>query len=812
MPHLCARHVSTFHIYNIIASLASIYPDEGISQEALDIFKLLLDSEEGDFLKDKGFADALIGFVSTISSAVLPVEFEARTVEVLFSIAAKLRLDSELLLTWFRPSKKGWALPSEGSQAHMDKEEFPLFYLTLDYIHHDGRAGDFARTGLLYLIESAAHSTSLEQWIIESDLATLMASGLGALYSQLSRKLVLAFDGEPSSTETSIDATRPRTPADVEKTTSPEFKAHLATFLSYLVFWQDVLEHCSSSDVKQSLLDHFKFLFLQQLLYPSLIESSDRDGGSSVAVLTYLKCIIESIDHQDLVQVTFEYLLAIPEATAEEKTPSRPTSMARRRRSQSLIASLAQGQEKPLPDLFNLDDLVLGSLRSNNQQTVTATLRLISCMLRNHHQYDVSLIKTNKKGILTPRNLDVQERNAAVLRSVVEHLMESSDLAGAYEVHLEDAQNLLESHACSLQLLSLPNDESFSAFKGLDQIRALSNSAVNSGDPMLQLLVALLEDFLLNEIDTNLSLTYAFSTIASCARRSLDGWLLDTSISTKPSPRIGNVGTYQEGSKEVPADKEGGNEVEEATISPNATTTSAVFVALNSLVKQVEALRQRIERFDEYLVEHRNSLKQPEKFQPITIDSTPQRRSEESAGPLNKPAPQIGSISERLMSESSTAVGSAASSPRGRSLDASSPTLVGRLSHLRLSPSRSPPTNSTTRAISPSPLHNDVASDEVPVQADEATTTSNPKEQEIDPLQQKIKLKVHRASERDVPDVRSDTSSVRSDSMINKPVEQYKEVALTHVLSNVIILQEFVLEMLAIVEVRASLFGEVRFE
>lgn len=58
-----------------------------------------------------------------------------------------------------------------------------------------------------------------------------------------------------------------KVPADVDKSSSPEFKSHLQTFLSYLAFWQDVLEHCSSIDVKQSLLDHFKFLFLQQLLF-----------------------------------------------------------------------------------------------------------------------------------------------------------------------------------------------------------------------------------------------------------------------------------------------------------------------------------------------------------------------------------------------------------------------------------------------------------------------------------------------------------------------------------------------------------------
>lgn len=54
-------------------------------------------------------------------------------------------------------------------------------------MHHEGRVGDFARTGLLYIIEAAYTSGDLEKWIVESDLATLMASGLGALYSQLSR-------------------------------------------------------------------------------------------------------------------------------------------------------------------------------------------------------------------------------------------------------------------------------------------------------------------------------------------------------------------------------------------------------------------------------------------------------------------------------------------------------------------------------------------------------------------------------------------------------------------------------------------------
>lgn len=223
-----------------------------------------------DFLEEKGFADALVGFISKISTTgplTVSVDTEARIVEVLFGIAAQLRLQPKLLPIWFRPNLQEAAQNGTIPTARADKDAFPLFYLTLDYVHHEGRPGDFARTGLLYLIESATHSEALEKWIVESDLATLMASGLGALYSQLSRKLVLSFakDSVPAIVSFS-EAPRPHTPPDAEKTASPDFQAHLATFLSYLVFWQDVLEHCSSEDVKQSLLDHFQFLFLQQLL------------------------------------------------------------------------------------------------------------------------------------------------------------------------------------------------------------------------------------------------------------------------------------------------------------------------------------------------------------------------------------------------------------------------------------------------------------------------------------------------------------------------------------------------------------------
>ncbi|KAL9102418.1 MAG: hypothetical protein Q9163_002439 [Psora crenata] len=812
-PHLCARHVSTFHIYTTIAQLAAIYPDGGIVQEALHIYKILLDSEEGDFLADKGFANALIGFIRTISNAALPVDTEAGAVEVLFAVSAKLRLQPQLLLTWFRPSTRSWALPLENRQSSSRTEEFPLFYLTLGYVHHDGKAGDFARTGLLYLIECAAHSAPLEQWIIESDLATLMASGLGALYSQLSRKLFLEFDEETLPPILSLSGSqRPTAPLDAEKSTSSDFKAHLATFLSYLVFWQDVLEHCRSKDVKQSLLDHFKFLFLQQLLYPSLVESSDSDGGSSVAVLTYLKCIIESIDHPELVQLTFEYLLAIPEPKLEEKSPSRPAALARRRRSQNLVADLAQGQEKPMPHLFNLDDLVLGSLRSLNQQTLTATLRLISTMLRRHHQYDVSLIKMGPAIPVSLRPYHVHQRNVATLFSTVEDLLDDPSLGDSYESHLEDAQNLLESHACSVQLLTLPDGPLHPCTE------MATPSTIASTDPVLASLVGLLEDFFVNNIETNLSLTQVFSTIASCARRNLDGWLLEnrleTAVDSPAHSAIRDCPTLSDRIDRITLDNQSSDEANRADTPPERDAEAdkhrcgtSVFAALHSLVKQVETFRQDILNFGAYLSERRRIFNVGEQLESTAKNNSFTKRVSEDlndvAPLMTKSASQVGSISERLLSEASTAIGSRSSSPRGRQMDTpSAPTLFGRLSHLRLSSSRSP-SKSAAGSISTSPLRNGTITP-LP-RKDVATPMALP-----DALRQRIRVKVQSSGCRDS---RSETSNVRSASITHdSPIpERYREVTLSHILTNVIILQEFVLELAAIVQVRASLFGEVSF-
>lgn len=238
------------------------------------LFSTLIDSEEEDFLESVAFAKSLmtlLGRVAGINGIGLSSDAEGEVVELMFGIAAKIRLQPEILPAWFASSSDEGVSDNydldkrERFAGRTHKQDFPLFYLLIDYVHHEGRVGDFSRTGLLYIIESASHDMALEQWIVESDLATLMASGLGALYSQLSRKLVIDHEEIPPVLAFS-DYERPVSSLEAVNSSSLNYRGHMETFLSHLVFWQDVLDHCKSIEVKQTLLEHFQILFLQQLL------------------------------------------------------------------------------------------------------------------------------------------------------------------------------------------------------------------------------------------------------------------------------------------------------------------------------------------------------------------------------------------------------------------------------------------------------------------------------------------------------------------------------------------------------------------
>ncbi|MCJ1308363.1 hypothetical protein MMC25_002016 [Agyrium rufum] len=908
-PHPCVSFVATNRLPVTVSRIASSFLNDGIIHEALSICNLLIDCEEEGFLEDRSFADAITSLVTNVSrSGVLlagDLETESLMVEVLFTIASRARLEPHILPIWFRPkalndeseSEKGSNIASEHDHHGRGTglEEFPLFHLLLHHVAHKGRAGEFGRMGVLYIIESASRSAELEKWIVESDTATFIASSLGALYSQLSRKLVLSFAEKETPAILDFSETRqPNGNQDGARTTSEEYQVHLETFLAYLMFWQDILEHCTSVQVKQTLLDHFQYLFLQQLLYPSLLESSDGEGGSSVAVLTYLHQMLEQINHPDLVGSILAFLLGSSNQEQEpEKQPKRLT-LADRRKSKLMIDHHAHKRELS-PDLFTLVDLIISSLNSKSQQTVAITFQLCSTLLRKQHTYTLtSLFKLRRANSGTPfRSISAHTKNVDTLIDIAKSLSEFGALEAAYEEHLHDVRESLESHPCSLSMLALPGSGTW------EKVSTVPNYLITLSDSMLEASLDSLRSFFANDVETNLASTQVIADLACCGRVRLEHWLITTSTEAFDFMESLQVNTIR-GQDSSNSPKEYVDQpITTQTLRPptfsNPECLSPIFRIVDELIGEVAYYRQSISSFDALLYERKQSLLGPSseepalnpdlanalppyETRPIQIPLSPASKLPPSPTRQSKNQNSIPAslflgerLSEKNSSPSSPLSVSRSSSPRGRPPHTGpppTPISIGRLTHLNANgaTSRSPNGPATSRGYSPSPLRDGRANlglgtrssasmtsktGTVPVPSQDGESTKT-RERISSPIMHErvllydrsafISQKQHSTEAAKIlggeessslfPNLQvptgdstasaeSDTSSLQSE-IVTQYIESRngsrdatpmaKDISVGQLLTNVIILQEFLLELAAIIEVRGSIFGEVTFD
>ncbi|KAH6850430.1 Retinoic acid induced 16-like protein-domain-containing protein [Chaetomium sp. MPI-CAGE-AT-0009] len=631
LPHPCISFAAAKQVYIPVAKIATSSFNEWIIKEAVLFFASLIESEEEAFVENETFAASLTNLLVRITGANsirLGADTEARVVELAFNITTKIRLDPDILTAWFKSQQHG---PSDARQlghrekfaGRTQKQDFPLFYLLMDYIHHEGKIGDFARTGLLYIIEAASSSVPLEQWIVESDLSTLMATGLGALYSQLSRKLVI--DHPPNELPPILafsDYQHPKSNYEVVSSCSFQFQSHLDTFLSHLLFWQDVLNHCRSVEVKSTLLEHFQVIFLQQLLYPSLLESSDVDGGSSVAVLTYLRRILESLDHPDMVNLILHYLLGLPDLVGSASASTGDVvSAARKRKSLDLATMMAsKGEAAADPLLFNLVDLILACLRSQNNQTVYVTLQLVSVILKRHHRYAViTLLYT--EGVLG----ESHHRTSGAHQQEVEYLMSLAGSIGGednfdeiYDNVLKDTLLRLENHPCSIKLVTPKTSTHNHKLPAVPDTlpgapRDVRSHTLHPTDPLLNIVLDRLDTFFLNSVDTNLALTEAIFDLAACGFMHLEGWFMRNPLNyvyeeEDDSPPL----------PEPPLDPESQEYIEykqmqamqEARRRPRwiQSALPRLLKILQTLCDQVAGYRETVPRFDDLLQQRREAF------------------------------------------------------------------------------------------------------------------------------------------------------------------------------------------------------------
>ncbi|KAJ2748016.1 hypothetical protein GGI20_000103 [Coemansia sp. BCRC 34301] len=322
--------------------------------------------------------------------------------------------------------------------------EFLLFSHLLQFVHLEGKAGDTARTSLLFLLElatteimaSTGGNTALERFILDdSGFAAILSATLGAMYSQLPRSLRMSTgpsavvpESFPSysadlqnAIESSIFTSSNTDRRSVDRWTdnrggpmdssNPEFRARLASFVHVLGFIQEVLFRCPSQHVCDQLLKNLRDNFLQAILYPSLLESSDTDG-SSVAVMRYLEAMLQSARHEDLVSTIMDFLTDDAATTSETQLYTTPTSRSSWSPAPlSSVMGVATSVVSVAPTAkqagagaaaaaclpFTLRDLVYSNLQSSvSADAVVSALNLLRLVLIKHCRYSSRLIEVER--------------------------------------------------------------------------------------------------------------------------------------------------------------------------------------------------------------------------------------------------------------------------------------------------------------------------------------------------------------------------------------------------------------------------------
>ncbi|KAL9539425.1 hypothetical protein MBANPS3_010265 [Mucor bainieri] len=373
--------------------------------------------------------------------------------------------------------------------------EFLLFTYLLRYIHREGRSGDYARTGLLFLMEMA--TDQLGDFILESDFATIMAAGLGALYSQLPRKLIVKDDKEINSTAASYllgQDVDPRSypSADefgVEQSSSAQFKYQLDSFLKLLEFCQDVLLRCPNNAILERLLQCIRGIFMENILYPSILECSDADG-SSVAVISYIDLILQIVQQPDLAAVMVGFLME--ETDDEEQIVQRLMMAAPATSFGGVELDFKSTPYMTAAERFTLKDLIFTRLKSSSQPTVIATLKLLKTLIVKHCRFSDRLLSTvpddnsssssNRKTHFDDNDGDDGDDDEQVvppppspfppstnvshhireiqlyfsLISAIDQVHADTILTMGYEDYLEDVKATLEHDMCYQDLLEAP--------------------------------------------------------------------------------------------------------------------------------------------------------------------------------------------------------------------------------------------------------------------------------------------------------------------------------------------------------------------
>lgn len=636
------------------------------------------------------------------------------------------------------------------SEDRKPEYEFLLFNYLLRFVHREGQIGDFARAGLLFLMDVAmspidpaqssandsnlSSSTStvssaadpatdaalaLAEYILDGDFSDVLAAGLAAVYSILPTKLEVRPPVQTESTpssgmilggsaiELSDEAKEKeenerevRRATGMEESSSGDFKSRMDHFLKLLEFLQDVLRRnvvqetpdgsvdpssLLGSAIVQSILDAVRRVFLENVLYPSILECSDADG-SAVAVMSYIDIMIRTLDNGQLGDLLAEFLTSEdntedftrsrmrPRSTLDLSASAPPTAAStrankmRRRKSTAMVLlemevphTRQQSEYFTSMGRFTLKDLILSSLRSTSPATVTASLQLLHTMLQQYCRLSAEKLLVvihdpfatsfpQPAALMQPpeetkKALDDDDEETFVYPGAEDPDFSLADSQparpsalfvqpettfwaheremGLYLAlvtrinpnHTEDAFSTGYDHYVRDALLTLETEQCFALDMDLKEREKIKHR-LNPSDPMLASLLEPLRRFFGNTPELNMSLTGVLASLALCPDRSLAGWLTFSGQGDS-DPTPADTFLALAGRKDDGDDRSVDWRIDHdlasrsrplATLSVDERARPVVYTILHGLVGQLERYRGLVDDFDRLLLERRQGL------------------------------------------------------------------------------------------------------------------------------------------------------------------------------------------------------------
>ncbi|KAF9451039.1 hypothetical protein P691DRAFT_664000 [Macrolepiota fuliginosa MF-IS2] len=610
--------------------------------------------------------------------------------------------------------------------------EFLLFNYLLRFVHREGKIGEFSRAGLLFLMDVAMSpgeqpqqvdgqaegivptdpivdaALALAEYILDGDFSEVLGAGLSAVYSLLPSKIeffpkveelasgdamtIGAIGVLTQEAEERLELEKERGRAiGIEDANNADFKQRLDHFLKLLEFLQDVLKRNIKEDnvdtsalvgtaIVQSILDAVRRIFLENVLYPSILECSDLDG-SAVAVMSYIEVMLRILPDGPLSDLLVTFL--INEENDEPRPSQRPQALlnlghssapppsrsvdaaAKRKRRKSSAMTLL---EMEAPDTrrmteyfttsrFTLKDLLMTNLRSKSQATVTTTIQLLQTLLLRFPQLTIErifiviqdpLATSFPMPALLPPFEGVKHKEEVEDEEVfhypgaedkVPHFSDYDQLLftqplTTYYTHEREMNlytNLISrvdpSHGGDVfntgyhyylhdALLSIQNQPAFRVVGDFEQdleARRKTKHRLNVNDPILSQILDSLRCFFSNTPDYNIALTGLLAKLALHPDRSLAGWLTFALGESRSEHTRTADSTYDSGDDDRSIDfKIEENLVYETSILPAApmdeNSRPVVHTIYHGLADQLERYRQQVDNFDKFLLERRQGL------------------------------------------------------------------------------------------------------------------------------------------------------------------------------------------------------------